>query len=62
MAKLKVTSFKIDLELLRLVDEIARRRRVPRSVIIRQALKLYVDGNSRGSSSKPVETRRVRVW
>ena len=56
---MKVVTFKVSDELLKEVDEIAKRERVTRSEIIRKALELYV--RLWKKRELPKEPKRVRL-
>lgn len=55
---MRVVSFKVDEDLLELVEEFARRRRITRSELIRRALRDYI------SMQRPrfYITRRIKVF
>jgi metal-responsive CopG/Arc/MetJ family transcriptional regulator len=55
--KLVVVSFKIDVDLLRELDEYARRRGMDRSEVIRRAIAWYLK-----SFSRPTVTPRMTVY
>jgi metal-responsive CopG/Arc/MetJ family transcriptional regulator len=55
---MRVVSFKAEEELLELLEEYARRRGMPKSEVIRRALRRYLEN----SDLNPVETRRLRVY
>lgn len=57
---MKVVSFKIDEDLLRLLEEEARRRKKTKSEIIRRAIRYYL---ARGQEEKrPFMTKRIRIY
>ena len=55
---MRVVSFKVEEELLDIIEEYARKRRISKSELIRRALRDYI----RGHGEKPYITRRVKVY
>ncbi len=55
---MRVVSFKVEEELLRLLEEYAQRRGVPKSEVIRRALRRYLEN----SDLNPVRTGRLKVY
>lgn len=55
---MKVVSFKAEDELLEALDEIARRKKVAKSEIIRRALKKYIES---AVAEERVATKRIRI-
>jgi metal-responsive CopG/Arc/MetJ family transcriptional regulator len=53
----KVVSFKIEEDLLELLEEYSKKRNTTKSEIIRRALRSYIMRNS----ETPFETRRIRI-
>ena len=56
---MRVVSFKVDEELLEALEEAARRKRVPKSELIRRAIKQYLLQDLR---ERPYMTKRIRVY
>jgi hypothetical protein len=54
---MKVVSFKIEEDLLELLEEYSKKRNTTKSEIIRRALRSYIMRNS----ETPFETRRIRI-
>jgi hypothetical protein len=54
---MKVVSFKIEEDLLELLEEYSKKRNTTKSEIIRRALRSYIMKNS----ETPFETRRIRI-
>ena len=54
---MKVVSFKIEEDLLELLEEHSKKRNTTKSEIIRRALRSYIMRNS----ETPFETRRIRI-
>ena len=55
---MRVVSFKVEEELLDIIEEYARKKRISKSELIRRALRSYISN----SHYKPYITRRVRVY
>lgn len=55
---MRVVSFKVEEDLLRMLEEYARERGMPKSEVIRRALKRFLEQ----SDLKPITTRRLRVY
>ncbi len=55
---MRVVSFKIEEELLDMLEEIARKKRVTKSEIIRRALRQYI----MKQDEKPFVTRRMKIY
>ena len=55
----KVVSFKVDDELMTMLELVARRTKKSKSEIVRAALRRYL---LEESERKPVITARVRIW
>ncbi len=55
---MRVVSFKVDEDLLELLEEFARKKKISKSELIRRALRNYI----RDSSERPYITKRVRVY
>ncbi|MEB3851026.1 MAG: ribbon-helix-helix protein, CopG family [Desulfurococcales archaeon] len=55
---MRVVSFKVEEELLRMLEDYARRRGMPKSEVIRRALRRYLEQ----SDLNPVATGRIRVY
>jgi metal-responsive CopG/Arc/MetJ family transcriptional regulator len=55
---MRVVSFKAEEDLLRMLEEYARERGIPKSEVIRRALKRFLEQ----SDFKPIATRRLRVY
>jgi metal-responsive CopG/Arc/MetJ family transcriptional regulator len=53
----KVVSFKIEEELLELLEEYSKKRNITKSEIIRRALRNYIMRDSRS----PFETKRIKI-
>lgn len=58
MIPVRVVSFKVEEELLDIIEEYARRKRISKSELIRRALRDYI----RERGEKPYITRRVKVY
>ena len=58
MIGVKVVSFKVEEELLDIIEKYAGKKRISRSELIRRALRDYI----RGHGEKPYITRRVKVY
>lgn len=54
---MRVVSFKIEEDLLQLLEEYSKKKNITKSEIIRRALRNYIMRDS----SKPFETRRIRI-
>lgn len=54
---MKVVSFKIEEELLELLEEYSKKRNTTKSEIIRRALRNYIMRDSRS----PFETKRIKI-
>ncbi|MCE4625842.1 MAG: ribbon-helix-helix protein, CopG family [Desulfurococcales archaeon] len=52
-------SFKVDDELLWLLEELARKKRTSKSELIRAALRAYMVGEA---ERRPVITKRIRIY
>ena len=57
---MRVVSFKVDDELLTVLEEVARRKNITKSEVIRRALRRYIDEIER--DKKPFVTRRMIVF
>ncbi|MEB3773607.1 MAG: ribbon-helix-helix protein, CopG family [Desulfurococcales archaeon] len=55
---MRVVSFKIEEELLDMLEEYARRRNITKSEIIRRALKQYIMSHE----DKPFITKRIKIY
>ncbi len=55
---MRVISFKADEDLVIALEELARRKGIPKSEIIRRAIKQYLQQGQ----EKPFMTRRIRVY
>ena len=55
---MRVVSFKVDEDLLRLLEEYAREHGIPKSELIRRAIREYIAGSRR----KIYVSRRIRVY
>lgn len=55
-----VVSFKADLALVQIIEDIARKKRVSKSQLIRMAIRKYIADYY--ETNKPYITRRVKVW
>ncbi len=55
---MRVVSFKIEDDLLAMLEEYARKRNMPKSEIIRRALKQYMSKQE----DKPFITRRMKIY
>ena len=55
---MRVVSFKVEEELLDILEQYAERKRISKSELIRRALRNYI----REHEEKPYITRRVRVF
>ncbi len=55
---MRVVSFKVEEELLMLLEEYARKRGMPKSEVIRRALRRFLEQ----SDLKPITTPRLRVY
>ncbi|MEB2837049.1 MAG: ribbon-helix-helix protein, CopG family [Desulfurococcales archaeon] len=55
---MRVVSFKVEEDLLRMLEEYARMRGMPKSEVIRRALRRFLEQ----SDLRPVVTRRMRVY
>ena len=55
---MRIVSFKVDEDLLELLENLARERQLPKSEIIRRALRFYIDS----LQPKVYITRRLRVY
>jgi len=55
---MRVISFKITEEMLDIIEEYARKKRISKSELIRRALRNYI----REHEEKPYITRRVKVY
>ncbi len=56
---MRVVSFKVDEDLLEMLEEIAKRKGMSKSELIRTAIRLYLmESNER----KPFVTRRIRIY
>jgi metal-responsive CopG/Arc/MetJ family transcriptional regulator len=56
---MRVVSFKVDDELLEMLEELAKRKRMSKSEIIRTAIRVYLLGEN---PKKPFVTRRIRIY
>ncbi len=56
---MRVVSFKVDDELLWLLEELARKKRTSKSELIRAALRAYMVGEA---ERRPVITKRIRIY
>jgi metal-responsive CopG/Arc/MetJ family transcriptional regulator len=54
----RVVSFKVDEELLELLEEYARKKNISKSEIIRRAIRNYI----MSSNEKPFITKRIRIY
>lgn len=54
---MKVVSFKIEEDLLELLEEYSKKRNITKSEIIRRALRSYISRDM----EKPFETKRIRI-
>ncbi len=60
---LRVITFKLEETILEKIDKLAKRRRVPRSTIIREALREYIQRNMYTDKRKwkpTIET--IKIW
>jgi len=55
----RVVSFKVDEDLLEMLEEVARKRNMSKSEIIRAAIRAYLSG---ARESKPFISRRIRIY
>ena len=55
---MRVVSFKVEEELLDILEQYAERKRISKSELIRRALRSYI----RENEERPYITRRVRVY
>ena len=55
---MRQVTFKIEEELLEMLEEQARKRNTTRSELIRRAIRQYIVGNQ----SKPFVTRRLKIY
>ncbi|MCE4609696.1 MAG: ribbon-helix-helix protein, CopG family [Desulfurococcales archaeon] len=55
---MRVVSFKVDEELLEVLEEYARRKNITKSEIIRRALRNYI----MNTNDKPFITRRIKIY
>ena len=55
---MRVVSFKVEEELLDIIEEYARRKRISKSELIRRAIRSYISNHE----DKPYITRRVKVF
>ena len=55
---MRVVSFKIDDDLLIMLEKYARKKNVPKSEVIRRAIRQYIQSHA----EKPYITRRIRVY
>lgn len=58
MITVRVVSFKVEEELLDILEQYAERKRISKSELIRRALRSYI----RENEERPYITRRVRVY
>ncbi len=58
MITMRVVSFKVEEELLDIIEQYAVRKRISKSELIRRALRNYI----RENEEKPYITRRVKVY
>ena len=56
---MRVVSFKADEDLLEMLEEVARRKNLSKSEIIRAALRAYIEGIS---ERRPFVTKRIKVY
>lgn len=56
---MRVVSFKVDEDLLEMLEEVARKRNMSKSEIIRAAIRAYLSG---ARESKPFISRRIRIY
>ncbi len=55
---MKVVSFKLDEDLLEILEDYAKRKNITKSEIIRRALRNYI----MNSNDKPFITRRIKIY
>jgi len=55
---MRVVSFKVEEDMLELIEEYARKKRITKSELIRRALRQYING----MEERPYITRRIRVY
>ncbi len=55
---MRVVSFKVDEDLLRMMEEYAREAGIPKSELIRRAIRKYITETKR----RPYISRRIRVY
>ncbi len=55
---MRVVSFKVDEELLDMLEEFARKKNVTKSEIIRRAIRNYI----MSSNDRPFITRRIKIY
>jgi predicted transcriptional regulator len=53
---MKVVSFKADEELVKLLEDYAKKHRLTKGEVIRRALKAYI------KSEQPFESKRIRIY
>ena len=58
MIDLKTVSFKIEEDLLDILEELARRRNTTKSEVIRRALRQYIMSRD----DRPFITKRIKIW
>ena len=56
---MRVVSFKVDEDLLEMIEEDARKRNMSKSELIRAAIRAYLNG---ARESKPFISRRIRIY
>ncbi|MCE4625047.1 MAG: ribbon-helix-helix protein, CopG family [Desulfurococcales archaeon] len=56
---MRVVSFKVDEDLLEMLEELARRKRTSKSELIRAALRAYIMDTA---EKRPVITKRIRIY
>ena len=56
---MKVASFKVNDDFFDLLEEFSRKRNIPKSVVIRQALEKYIMADDK---DKPFVTKRIKIY
>jgi len=55
----RVVSFKVDEDLLELLEEVAKQKNISKSEIIRTAIRVYL---MNANDKKPFVTKRIRIY
>ncbi len=55
----RVVSFKVDDDLLWMLERIAKQKRLSKSELIRAAIRAYIEGER---EKRPIVTKRIKIW